>query len=217
MQSSAAWPPPSGLTTKVVARKDAVLTNYCSTHVAAPASRVFEALLRVDEYHKWNTWIPGAQIVQQGTSKDTDDLGRMQVGAILNFPSIMDAKRPDKAMDTGLQVTDISTPDNPTEYVSKEVLENDGSFTSDLTRVYRVAWALHGGFVAKGLKSERFHEVIVTGENDCEVRTWELMAGILAYTVKWMYQTTLKEKFELWTSDLKRWCEEQHSERGASV
>lgn len=130
----------------------------------------------------------------------------------MNFAVIMDAKKPEKTTDTGLQVTDISTPEKPTEYVSKDVLEEDDSFTADLSKVYRVAWTTHGGFVARGLKSERFHEVIVTGENECEVRTWEVMGGILAYTVKWMFQSTLQEKFALWTSDLKKWSEKRHLE-----
>lgn len=215
--ASPSWPPPQGLSTKVVSRKDAVLTSSASAHIAAPASQVFEALLRVDQYHKWNTWMPGSEIVRQENPEYAGDLTRMHVGAILNFPAIMDAKKPDKTMDTGLQVTDISTPGRPTEYISKDILETDGSFVAELTQVYRVAWALHGGFVARGLRSERFHEVIVTGENECEVRTWEVMGGILAHTVKWMYQATLKEKFKLWMSDLKTWCEKQHLERGGST
>lgn len=132
----------------------------------------------------------------------------------MNFAVIMDHKKPEKKTDTGLQVTDISTPEVPTEYLSKDILENDGSFTADLSKVYRVAWTTHGGFVARGLRSERFHEVIVTGENECEVRTWEVMGGVLAYTVKWMFQKTLNSKFELWMNDLKKWCETKHLERG---
>ncbi|CZT18314.1 uncharacterized protein RCC_04158 [Ramularia collo-cygni] len=221
MSQSTTWPPSAGLTTNVVSRKDAVLQCFSSKHVAAPAATVFEAILRVEDYHKWNRWVPKAQIISQSPSDDPNvdinDLSRMRSGTIMNFPAIMDAKKPEKVSDAELQVTDISTPNSPSEYVSKEILETDGSFTADLSRVYRVSWALHGGFVARGLKTERFHEVIVTGENECEVRTWEVMGGVLAYTVKWMFRANLRENFELWMTDLKAWSEKLHLDQSAST
>lgn len=221
MSTSATWPPPAGLTTNVVPRKDAVFQIVSCTHIAAPAATVFEAVLRIDEYQKWNTWVPNAHIISQepsdDSSVDSNDRSRMRKGTTMNFAVIMDAKKPEKTTDTGLKVTDISTPEAPSEYISKEVLENDGSFTADLSKVYRVAWTTNGGFVARGLKSERFHEVIVVGENECEVRTWEVMGGVLAYTVKWMFQATLRQKFDLWVSDLKKWCEKKHLESGSAT
>lgn len=221
MPSETAWPPPSGLTTSVVPRKDAVLEIHSSTKINAPARTVFDIILRIDNYDKWNTWMPNAHIIEQGptgsSGVDANDSNLIRKGTIMNFAVIMDAKKPEKTTDTRLLVTDLSTPENSTEYVGKDVLENDGTFTADLSKVYRVAWTTHGGFVARGLKSERFTEVIVTGENECEVRSWEVMGGMLAYTVKWMFQATLKEKFQLWASDLKKWSEKKHQEgSGAS-
>lgn len=61
--------------------------------------------------------------------------------------------------------------------------------------------------MTRGLKSERFHEVIVLGQEECEVRTWECLGGVLARTVKWFYGETLMEKFGLWVSDLRDFCE----------
>lgn len=60
----------------------------------------------------------------------------------------------------------------------------------------------------RGLRGERFHEIIVTGENQCEVRTWECMGGVLARAVKWMYASTLQQRFKEWCEDLKRASEE---------
>lgn len=128
----------------------------------------------------------------------------------MDFYVIMDAAKPEKTTQTGLMVTDISTPQNPSDYVDTETRENDGTYTADLSSVYRVSWKAHGGFASKGLRSERFHEIIVKGDNECEVRTWEVMGGLLAYTVKWMFQKTLDEKFKLWCEDLKKYSEERN-------
>lgn len=115
----------------------------------------------------------------------------------------MDPKKPDSVTDTKLRVTDISTPEEPSTYVGKEVLESDGSFERDLGKVYRVSWTTEGGFVARGLRSERFHEVLDLGEEGCEVRTWECQGGMLARVVKSLYKNTLQAKFGEWCQELK--------------
>ncbi|KAM3423294.1 hypothetical protein BST61_g733 [Cercospora zeina] len=217
--SSSSWPPASGLTTKVVPRKDAVLQVYSSRRIAAPAPLVLRTLLHIDNYKAWNTWVPSGRIVKQdddvANDDDDENLSHMRKNSIMVFDVIMDANKPDQFTETNLMVTDISTPERPSDYLDAEMLQ-DPSFEGDINKVYRVSWATHGGswIMANGLRSERFHEIIpnATGE-ECEVRTWEIMGGVLAYTVKWMFQSTLQEKFELWTSDLKGWCEKQHQQQ----
>lgn len=125
---------------------------------------------------------------------------------------IMDASNPEKATPTQLRITDISTPESPSSYISQEILDEDPGYTSDLSKVYRISWKGEGGFVSMGLHTERFHEIIVVDDENCEVRTWEVMGGILARTVKWMFKKTLEEKFELWCKDLKKVSEERAKE-----
>jgi hypothetical protein len=123
----------------------------------------------------------------------------------------MDTSKPHKDTPTQLKITDLSTPESPyDEYLGD--LVKDESFTSDLTKVYRIAWKGEGSFLARGLHTERFHEVIVLGDNECEVRTWEVMGGPVAYTVKWMFKSNLEGKFKLWCADLKKRAESLHSE-----
>ena len=213
--STTSWPPASGVTTNVVPRKDAVFQIFSSTTIAAPASLVFEILLHIEAYKEWNSFVPSAQILKQDMpedGRDPNDFSHMHQNSIMNFDVVMDSKKPEKTTATNLKVTDISTPEKQTDYVDS----SDPSFTADQSKVYRVSWTTHGGFVARGLRSERFHEVIVKGENECEVRTWEAMGGVLAYTVKWLYQTTLQEKFALWCSELKSRAESKYKE-GAAV
>ncbi|KAK5717153.1 hypothetical protein LTR15_009042 [Elasticomyces elasticus] len=200
MASSTTWPPHAGLSTVNVPRKDGILPVYASIRINAPAQDVFAALLNVSDYGKWNTFCPEVKIQGQDTQT-------LQPDVPFTFYVVMNSSKPDSKTETGLRVSDISTPSSPSTYVPQSTLETDGSWTADLQKVYRVAWKSEGGFVAKGLRSERFHEVIVLGENECEVRTWEVMGGVLAHTVKWMYKQTLMDKFELWCKDLKKYCE----------
>ncbi|KAK5679330.1 hypothetical protein LTS10_008145 [Elasticomyces elasticus] len=200
MASSTTWPPTAGLSTVNVPRKDGILPVHASIRINAPAPDVFAALLNVSDYGKWNTFCPEVTIRDQNAQK-------LQSDTPFTFYVVMNSSKPDSKTETGLRVSDISTPSSPSSYVPQSTLETDGSWTADLQKVYRVAWKSEGGFVAKGLRSERFHEVIVLGEKECEVRTWEVMGGVLAHTVKWMYKQTLMDKFELWCKDLKKYCE----------
>lgn len=144
----------------------------------------------------------------------------LEVGTSLTFHVIMDTKKPEKETPTQLRVSDISTPEKRSEYLVSAGMQDDASFTSDLATVYRIAWRSEGGFVARGLRTERFHEVIVRGDEECEVRTWEVMGGFLAHTVSWLYKNSLKKWFGIWCEELKKegerlWAEEK--EKGARV
>lgn len=217
--TSSTWPPSSGLGTPTVPHKDRVFQVSATTKINAPAAHVFEAVLKVGDYKDWNTFCPEVRILKQPPSApdapsenepdDVNDSSRMRVGTIMQFMVIMDAGKPNKTTPTELEVTDISTPEKPTEYIDAGTREKEPSYTADLSKVYRVSWKSHGGFVSRGLRTERFHEIIVLGENECEMRTWEVMGGMLAYTVKWTFQKTLDEKFRLWGDDLKKYCEKQ--------
>ena len=208
---SSTWPPKDGLTTVNVPRKDAILTVSASTRISSPAASVFSALLHVAEYEHWNSFCPRVTFPPEAGKTDV-----LQNGAVFTLHVIMDAAKPDKDTPTQLKVSDISTPSQPSDYISHDVREHEATYTLDLQNVYRIAWKCEGGFVSRGLKTERFHEVIVMGDQECEVRTWENQGGVLAHTVKWMYKQTLKEKFALWCKDLKMHCEQQAGQGNAT-
>jgi hypothetical protein len=205
------WPPERGLSTPTTSYNHAILTISSSTTISAPASLVLSILRDTARYPDWNTWCPRVTILSQpsGTSPESTTL---DTGTSIILHPIMDASRPEKDTPTQLRITDISTPDAPSDYISKEVLEEDPGYTADLSKVYRISWKGEGGFVSMGLHTERFHEIIITGDGSCEVRTWEVMGGILARTVKWMFKKTLESKFELWCKDLKTVSEERAKE-----
>ncbi|KAK4615469.1 hypothetical protein CLAFUW4_10576 [Fulvia fulva] len=215
---STTWPPAAGLCSPTVPRQDAVFQSSGSCRINAPAALVFENVLRIQDYEKWNSFVPEARIVKQQFSRpdlspdeqaaEASDFSHMKKDCIMHFSAVMNSAKPENKNQIELLVTDISTPDKPSDYLDAETL-TDPAYTSDLSKLYRISWKSHGGFVTKGLRTERFHEIIVLGENECEVRTWEVYGAVLAYTVKWMYQKTLNEKFQLWADDLKKYSEQQ--------
>ena len=221
------WPPAQGVTSIRVPRQRTVLPVSASIHINAPAQRVLDALLDAPRYGRWNTFIPKVTIDSQ---PDQNNSNRLQLGTIFTFHVVMNSAEPDSQTPTSLKVSSISLPERPSDYIPKDMIECDPCFYSDQSKVYRVTWTDHGGLQSYGLQVERFHEVIVLGEDRCEVRTWvsfannsikvphpdcselqECQTGVLAYVVKWLYRKVLEEKFQDWVTGLKGYCENANS------
>lgn len=209
MSNLTEWPPKGGLGTPTVPHDSAILPVYATCRIQAPAHLVLEVIRETDKYGEWNSWVPKVDINSQPDGSDAGSRpGYMVTGTSFTFQVIMDSKKPDKYTATQLRCSDISTPEASTKYIPDSLLatpenQDRGCFTADLSKVYRIAWKTEGGFVSRGLRSERFHELIVINENECECRTWEVMGGVLAHTVKWMFSKKLSECFEIWCRDLK--------------
>lgn len=207
------WPPSSGLTTKLVPREEVILPIFASTKIAAPADVVWAVVLDTSRYSSWNQFCPQVTVHKQPNGISAEDVN-LHTDTSFTFHVVMDASKPTKFTDTQLRVTDISTPAKPSAYIPDSVLQSDGTFASDLTKAYRISWTTEGGFVARGLRSERFHDIIPSADGQsCEVRTWECQGGTLARAVKWMYKDLLKTKFELWCADLKAESERRQQSR----
>ena len=207
--TSEPWPPANGLTTQIVPRENVIQPTSASLGISAPASVVWSILLNTSTYPAWNSFCPKVLIHSQppGISK-TDPI--LHLDTSFTFNVVMDSKKPDKVTPTQLRIKDISSPDAPSSYIPQDVLDAEPTYSADLSKVYRISWTTEGGFVARGLRTERFHEIIPTGEAECEVRTWECQGGVLARAVKFAYAKVLKEKFMEWCEDLKKASEARH-------
>ena len=202
--SSSTWPPSDGITTIIVPRSSAIFTVHGSSRIAAPASLVWQMVLDVENYPKWNTFTPRATINSQPQDVATNENHILHKDTKFTFHVIMNSSKPSKITDIQGRVTDISTPERPSDYVFRENLSaEDTSFTRDLTKVYRISWTAEGGFASRGLKAERFHEIIDLGDDTCEVRTWESQSGLLARAVKYFYKDVLMAKFQQCCDELK--------------
>ncbi|KAF3002116.1 hypothetical protein E8E13_009923 [Curvularia kusanoi] len=224
-----AWPPKEGISTPSVSAAESVLVLTGSAQINAPASFVFEIVLDTSTYPQWCTFVPKVVVDEQPPSgahdlsvEATNKHALLRPGTKFTFYAVMGSPG-SKPTPTHLLISDFSTPSAPSTYISPATLEASPGYTSDLSSVYRVAWKGDKvDFFAKGLNTERFHEVIVRGPEQCEVRTWEVMGGVLAHTVKWMYRKTLDRKFGEWCTDLKsfsekRWAEETQNRVGVSA
>jgi hypothetical protein len=139
----------------------------------------------------------------------------LHLNTSLTFHVVMDNAKPNKVTDTQLRVTDFSTPEAPSSYIPQDVLDQDEAYSNDLGKVYRIAWTTEGTFVARGLRTERFHEIIPLRDgSECEVRTWECQGGILARAVKFYFKDVLRRKFAEWCEDLKGEAEKRAGKGG---
>jgi hypothetical protein len=216
--SDSTWPPKE-VSTPTVSYENSVFSIAGSALINAPASFIFNILLDTATYPEWCTFVPKVVVDEQPAAASTTDGSNhasdatLQLGTKFTFFAVMGTEV-SKATPTHLIISDMSTPSQTSSYVPASLLSGSSAYTADLSSVYRVAWKGDKiDFFAKGLNTERFHEVIVRGEEQCEVRTWEVMGGVLAHTVKWLYKKTLDRKFEEWCTDLKGFGEKKWLEQ----
>ncbi|KAJ4992992.1 O-methyltransferase [Stagonosporopsis vannaccii] len=215
-----AWPPKEGVSTPTVSVEEGVFAITGSVQISAPAPLVFDLLLDTSTYPEWCTFVPKVVIDEQpsspaqSSSNEADSkFAKLRVGTKFTFFAVMGSPG-SKQTPTHLIISDISTPSAPSSYIPSATLEGSPVYTADLSKVYRVAWKGDKvDFFAKGLNTERFHEVIIRDQDQCEVRTWEVMGGVLAHAVKYMYKKTLSRKFQEWCEELKGVSENIWAER----
>ena len=198
----------------VVPKSSIVFTIHGQTTITAPATLIWSVLRDTAAYPSWNSFCPDVIINGQPSNIRNGEHKLLHKDTHFTFRVVMNSAKPNSKVDSAERVTDISTPEQPSSYVSEDTLKEDGSFESDLGRVWRIAWTTEGGFAARGLKAERFNEIIDLGDGRCEYRSWECQGGLLARTVKWFYEKTLQERFGTWCEDLKRECERRAKEEG---
>ncbi|CAL5866218.1 uncharacterized protein PFLUO_LOCUS425 [Penicillium psychrofluorescens] len=185
-----------------------------SIFIAAPSSKVWEALTDTSTWPSWNSFIPRVTIRSQPDSpsdndhNDTSTLSPvLQRGTRFTFHVRMDpdSSQAQAATDAHLVITEYVPPD-----AAKETMG-------------RICWA--SDFDAPGamgpslMSAERVHELkdveVTEGGNvlrGTEVRNWECQVGWLVFVVKMMYGRKLHRNFELWVQDLKKYVEGLDSE-----
>ena len=208
------WPPPPRRATKVVPRRDTTPTISGRTTNDPPPPLIWSVLRDTSTYSSWNSFCPEVAIHSQPPDVPSEQQQWLHKDTSFTLNVVMNAAKAHKRTPTLLRITDVSTPSQHSSYISQETLREDGSYEPDLGRVWRISWTTEGGFVARGLRTERFSEIIDLGSGECEYRTWECQGGVLATTVKWLYEKTLQEKFAEWCADLKRECERRMKEGG---
>ena len=200
------WPPAHGLNTIHVPKAAAKMTLASRIQIAAPPTTVFDILRNVSAYKEWNSLLPNGAITSQPhPHKSSDhhhhssyDPTLLYLDTHFNLTITLSGQE-----STIPQIaSDFSTPKQPSTYVSKDLLRDDGSWYQDLERVHRVAWMTNEAeYLGDQFHSERFNEVIDLkggkggqerrnddgkgggngkdkgGDALVEYRTWELSSG----------------------------------------
>ena len=213
-KTSTPWPPPGGLSSPTVGRKQTILQTTASAQVSAPATTVWHVLRDTSNYPKWNSFAPSVTILSQPNGDKADPMLWKDTSFILHVD--MGKEVPGQGQgpggrraDTQLRVLDVSTPDQPSRYIDHDTLNSDPGYYSELSELHRISWTTEGLYVKMGIRSERFHEIIETGPEQCDVRTWECQGGFAARAVKWMFKDNLDRGFQAWVDGLKKESEEQ--------
>ncbi|KAJ6031138.1 hypothetical protein N7540_001870 [Penicillium herquei] len=174
---------------------NAVLQAGSSAFITAPAQKVWDTLIDTSTWPEWNTFVPRVTVYSQPDTAADDTLSPiLQLGTKMTFHARMDptSSKPQKSTDTGLMVTEFSPPNAETGAPGRIVwaFDPDASTT----------------FSPSLLIVEREHEVRQV-EGGTEVRNWEIMAGWLAYAVRWIHGKQLDVNFELWIVGLKKFLD----------
>ncbi|KAL9033435.1 MAG: hypothetical protein Q9214_007520, partial [Letrouitia sp. 1 TL-2023] len=210
IRSLALWPPANGLTTVLVPRNETTFSISASANINAPAPFVFNVIRNTTAYPDWNTFTPAANITSRSSNSSNSSpqdnsttAGLLALGDRFTYTVVLDPTQSQNTTQSFERVTDYSTPDAPSSYVPPLLLEEDGSFYPNLSRVYRIAWGVSNPATPGQLVTERFSEVIDLGNRTSEYRTWENLGGSLASVVQELLQGTLQRRFEDYARDLK--------------
>lgn len=165
----------------------AVLYISAGIKIDAPAAHVFDILISVDSWSDWNSFCPSVSII----GDDSTD------------PAVQVLKRNSK-----LAVQVRMTPTSSLRTQNMAVTELEMPSNTDAS--YKVCWKAEG-FPRFVLRTLRTNEIRSIGGNEgdpsCEYRTFEIMAGPAAYTVKAMYESDLHDRFADMAQDLKAYAE----------
>ncbi|KAL8833423.1 MAG: hypothetical protein Q9176_007990 [Flavoplaca citrina] len=165
-----------------------------------------DKLANTTAFPEWNTFNPSATITSQpfNATIPPEEQDFLNADAKFTYAVVLD---PSNVGEDGQpvrtpsmeQVSDLSTPEHPSDYVPRDIVDNDGSFYPDLSMVYRIALITDGDIVAQGLYTERFNEIIDLVEG-CGVLYRQCEP--LTQVIKDVYEGLLQDRFEDWADGL---------------
>nr|POE72797.1 hypothetical protein CFP56_30736 [Quercus suber] len=174
-------------------RDGGVFSVYASTQIAAPAAAVFDALLAIEHWPTWNSFVPEVKVTKHPRSH-TKNL-RMEAGTFMTFTVQMTASHRTTSKEVCTHVGQLKTwQDHPGHAVThiRWSLDNANSFLP--------------GFI---MRAERTNEIEELQDGTTVYRTWETFGGWAAGTVRKKHGQALQERFADWARDLKGFVEKE--------
>ncbi|KAF2858591.1 hypothetical protein K470DRAFT_259675 [Piedraia hortae CBS 480.64] len=166
---------------------------YSETLIRAPPQAVYDAILDIQNWKGWNSFVYDVQINAHPNAHDANL--RMRDGVNMTFFTQLNANEKSKSKETCTWVDGVQT-------------RKDGKQPF----VTRIRWDLHnaGAMIPSFvLRAQRTNEIEELEDSTTMYRTWETFGGLAAAVVKWKYEQDLKDRFDDWCRDLKKHVEKE--------
>lgn len=171
---------------------------YAATEIHCAPRYVYDALIDVQKWSEWNTYIRNVRITKHPTSHAR--ALKMEAGVHMEFTA---------------HVTETETMNYKAVCRYRENLKtkDDGHRSHETqNNTTRIRWTMDNantlmpGFV---LKTERVNEIIETDDpNVTRYRTWQAFGGMQAKSYRKKYEQALQEKYQDFCRDLKARAED---------
>lgn len=176
-----------------------LFSAYSSAKINAPPQVVYDAILNVGDWSKWNTFVYDVKITKNSNPHGRADLSHKRItgGTCMIFYRNLTYEPPKK-----LEARQVVT------LVEKLKLSTDGHSSPCITRI---RWSLDNaalttpGFM---MKAERINEIEEAHDGTTIYRTWEVFSGALARSIRKKFEEPWRDRLQDMTRDLKKYCEE---------
>ena len=174
------------------------LSGLGSAIINLPAHVVYDAILDVENFPKWTTFIRGSEIITLAPGQSETDR-KMHEGTRWKYAVAMS--------ETG---TPASSNEKCVEVQPLQLAKGDGT-----TATTTVRWVYDVPFPFKYLlKAEHVNEITDLGDGRTEYVHWETFSGVGAMFVKATAGDYLRKKFNDWPEELKTYLEKGDTEGG---
>ncbi|TKA66141.1 hypothetical protein B0A55_09794 [Friedmanniomyces simplex] len=179
-----------------------VFSIYGDIPIDAPPEAVYDAILDIDKWKDWSTFVSEVEI----TSHPHSHLKNLKMMEGTNM-----------IFHVNLTDTEKTTSREVCAHIGKLRTLADHEHSHALTHI---RWDLHNatsmlpGYL---LKAQRVNEIEDLGGGKTMYRTWETFAGWTAGHHKKRYEETLKDRFQDWCRDLKKYVEAKHAKQDVTT
>ncbi|RMY78690.1 hypothetical protein D0863_00488 [Hortaea werneckii] len=201
-------------------RDGGTFSVYASIAINAPTQVVYDAILDVQKWHEWNTFVPKVDI----TGHPHPHKGRLKMmeGTNMTFHVQMTPDEQTTSKETCSHCEPLKLRTKHGSMPLANSLPHEPSLPDNLTSsakgteflgkapLTRIRWNLHNASIMTPgwvIKAERVSEIEEAEDGTTLYRTWEAFGGLAASHVKKKYGEVLQARFQDWCRDLKKYAE----------
>lgn len=181
-------------------RDGGAFSVYASVRIDAPPQAVYDAILAIDHWNEWNTFVPAVKVTKHPHSH-TKHL-TMMPGTFMTFTVQMTPSEQTTSKEVCTHVGQLKLrkehPEHPVTHI-RWSMDNANSFIP--------------GFV---VKAERTNEIEEAEDGTTLYRTWETFGGWASGKIRKKYGAAMRDRFAESSNELKAYVEKQQQEKSHS-